>query len=315
MMPFKMIRKTILITGGSGFIGSSLVRKLACKDNYNIRILDLHSMKNAPSGVEFIQGSFEDPLCMSGALKGCDIIYHLASTVLPSSSNEDMIYDVSSNLVGTIKLLDLAVKHKVQKIIFASSGGTVYGVTGKFPISENHPTNPICSYGITKLAIEKYMTLYSRLYSIQICILRIANPYGESQNINSGVGVIAKFCHQAVNDKAINVYGDGNVARDFIYINDLINVMINVLSIKETSLVLNVGSGKATSLNDLIALIKTNGIQLEVSYLKSRSFDVDSVCLNINRINCLLGTDDSNKTSLSQGVERMINYYMDKYKK
>jgi UDP-glucose 4-epimerase len=170
----------ILIAGGGGFLGSTICDRFLC-DHHTLRVFERPRVEPyrdflPNENVEWVTGDFSSRHDIEEALDGMDAVIHLVSTTLPKSSNDDPVYDVQSNVVSTLQVLDEMRKKGIRKIIFISSGGTVYGVPQHIPISENHPTDPICSYGISKLAIEKYLNLYKNLHGIQPVILRLANP-------------------------------------------------------------------------------------------------------------------------------------------
>jgi UDP-glucose 4-epimerase len=176
--------------------------------------------------VEWIEGDLVNQEDLEAAIQGCDIIYHLVSTTLPKSSNDNPAYDIETNVIGTLHLLDLARKKMGKKVIFISSGGTVYGVPGEVPIKESYPTNPLCSYGIVKLTIEKYLALYHQLYGLDYCVIRPSNPFGERQRVTGAQGAVAVFLHKALRDEPIEIWGDGTVVRDFIYVGDLTAALV-----------------------------------------------------------------------------------------
>ena len=174
-------------------------------------------------------GDFSSTHDVSDAISGVDIVLHLVSTTLPKSSNDDPIYDVQSNVVATLQMLNAMVAHNVRKIVFISSGGTVYGNPMYLPIDEKHPTDPLVSYGITKLAIEKYLQMYSHLYGIRAITLRVANPYGERQRIETAQGAVGVFLHHALKGLPIEIWGDGSVTRDYIHVSDVAEAFVRAV--------------------------------------------------------------------------------------
>src|SRR5262249_54371938 len=161
--------------------GSNLVEKLLT-EGYPVRVFDTSTanrtnLASVESEVEFIEGDFLNPADIERALESVDFVFHLVGTTLPASSNSRPVFDVESNVAATIGLLQASVRYGIRRVVFASSGGTVYGNPLKIPIPEDHPTDPLCSYGITKLAIEKYLKLFHHLHGLDYTILRIANPY------------------------------------------------------------------------------------------------------------------------------------------
>jgi UDP-glucose 4-epimerase len=227
---------------------------------------------------------------VENAVSGCDIVYHLVSTTLPRSSNENPVYDVETNVIGTLHLLEAIRKHKAKKVIFVSSGGTVYGIPEGTPIKESHPTEPICSYGIGKLAIEKYLSLYHLLHGVEYCVLRLANPFGERQRVSAAQGAIAVFLHKALRNEVIEIWGDGSVTRDYFHVSDAVSALIRVLSYEGNARVFNIGSGVGRSLNEVLAAIDSLlGTPVRRVYLPSRAFDVPVNVLDVSRAADLLG--------------------------
>ena len=157
------------------------------------------------------EGDFTSDSDVASAVIGCDVCFHLISTTLPKSSNLDPVFDIETNLMGTVRLLNQVVKSGVGKVIFLSSGGTVYGPPQEIPIVETHPTNPICSYGITKLAIEKYLELFYQLHGVDYTVLRLSNPFGERQRIESSQGAVAVFLGKALRGEKIEIWGGENI--------------------------------------------------------------------------------------------------------
>ena len=198
--------REVLITGGGGFIGRNLAIGLLCK-GFSVRCLDRVKPAWLSAGIDFIEADFTATHLLESAFQNCETVIHLASTTLPKTSNDDPEFDVSTNLIGAIRLLEASVRNHVKNFFFLSSGGTVYGIPENLPVSESHQTNPICSYGIVKLAIEKYLRLFHKLYNLNTCSIRLANPYGCYQRVDATQGAIAVFCHNAINDIPINIWG------------------------------------------------------------------------------------------------------------
>lgn len=269
----------IIIFGGGGFIGSAVADRLLL-DGHALRVFERPRVspyrKFADSEqVEWITGDFSSAHDVDDAVSGMDAVLHLVSTTLPKNSNDDPIYDVQSNVVATLQLLDAMVAHKVNKIVFISSGGTVYGTPKYLPIDEQHPTDPLVSYGITKLTIEKYLQVYSHLYGIHATTLRVANPYGERQRIETAQGAVGVFLNRVLKNLPIEVWGDGSVTRDYIHISDVAEAFIKAVEYSGSSQCFNISSGSGTSLNDLIDMLEdVVGTAVEVRYLLGRLFDV-----------------------------------------
>lgn len=295
----------IVVIGGSGFLGRHLIELLLAKNMHVINV-DLAPSALVNERLEFIEASFIEPDQLHNAFADSDIVFHLASTTLPKTSNDNPQFDVQSNLCGTLSLLDLAVKNNIQKFIFISSGGTVYGPPTQLPVPEDHVTNPTCSYGIVKLAIEKYLQMYHHLYGLNTCSLRLSNPYGAYQRVDKAQGAVTVFCHKAVSEETIEIWGDGSVVRDFIYATDAAQAMLATIGAECAGQVINIGNGCGTSLNQLLAIIESAlGRKVDKTYLEARGFDVPEIYLDTQKAKQLLGWEPS--ISIEEGVKLLIN--------
>jgi UDP-glucose 4-epimerase len=303
-----------LVLGGNGFIGSHLVDHLLA-EGHSVRVLDKyeeHYRKPLPL-VDYQYGDFGNRGLLTEALRDIDVVFHLISTTLPKTSNDDPAFDVQSNVVETLFLLEQCVTQKIRKIIFISSGGTVYGKPSVLPIPENSATDPECSYGITKLAIEKYLYLYWFLHRLDYCILRLANAYGERQRPTATQGVIPVFLERALRNDEIVVWGDGSVVRDYIYVTDIARALIKALTYSGENKIFNIGSGQGHSLNDVIHVIETvTGRALRAKYTEARTFDVPINVLDISRARSHLPWEPT--MSLFEGITRMHAWISREYK-
>jgi UDP-glucose 4-epimerase len=301
----------ILIFGGGGFLGSTICDRFI-RDNHALRIFERPRVEPyrdflTTENVEWVTGDFSSLHDIQESLEGIDAVIHLVSTTLPKSSNDDPVYDVQSNVVSTLQVFDGMRKKGIRKIIFISSGGTVYGVPQNIPISEDHPTDPICSYGISKLAIEKYLNLYKNLHGIQPVILRLANPYGPRQRIETAQGAIAAFLHRAMTCQPIQIWGDGSVVRDYIYVEDVAEAFAAALNYEGEETLFNIGSGKGWSLNQLVE--KIEGLidrPLEVQYQAARKFDVPTNVLCIEKAMKELAWSPS--TNMDEGLAKTVEW-------
>lgn len=301
-----------LVLGGRGFIGSHLVDALLAQ-GYIVRCFDrpraqvLGESHLANPGFELFEGDFASQQDVSDAVQDCDLCFHLISTTLPKSSNSDPVFDVQSNLVGTLHLLSQGVKSQLKKIVFVSSGGTVYGNPLEVPIDESHPTNPTCSYGITKLAIEKYLALHHLLYGLDYAVLRIANPFGDRQRSNANQGAVAVFLGKMLRGEPVEIWGDGSVVRDYIYISDVIDALLSAAAYNGEEHVFNIGSGVGYSLNQLLDSIETvSGQVIRRQYLPARTFDVPISVLKIEHAAQHLGWHP--KTDFPQGLSKFYDW-------
>jgi UDP-glucose 4-epimerase len=298
--------KLCVVFGGRGFIGSHLVDALL-ESGHHVRCFDRPHIVPLGEGhlsnpnFELYEGDFVSEVDVKEALVGCDVCFHLVSTTLPKSSNADPVFDIESNVLSTVRLLTHAVEFGLKKVIFVSSGGTVYGVPTQLPISEAHPTNPVCSYGISKLVIEKYLALFNQLHGLDYTVLRIANPYGERQRTNASQGAVAVFLGKVLRGEPVEIWGDGSVVRDYIYIADVVDALLRALEQSRGEHVFNIGAGRGYSLNEVLDTIeKTTGRFAIRQYLPGRAFDVPVSVLSIAQAKKLL--DWSPKIDFEQGL-------------
>lgn len=299
------------ILGGAGFIGSHLAEALLAA-GHRVRVFDRPDRDRLGGfawrhEVEWAEGDFVNPYDTERALAGQEVVYHLVSTTLPKNSNDNPVYDVESNVVGSLNMLGLAVRLGIGKVVFISSGGTVYGVPQEVPIKETHPTDPVCSYGIGKLAIEKYLHLFQVLHGLDYCVLRLSNPFGERQRIASAQGAVTTFLHRALKGETIEIWGDGSVVRDYVYIGDAARALVSAIDYGGAERVINVGSGEGKSLNDILAAIEQLlGRPVERRYAAGRTFDVPVSVLDICRARQALGWRPA--TPFAEGLERTARW-------
>lgn len=293
-----------LVLGGGGFIGSHLVGRLL-EDGHEVRVYDRSPNRflGTPRGAEYVEGDLGNHGLIRDALEDVEVVFHLVSTTLPKTSNDDPGYDVRSNLVDTIQLLESCVETGVRKVVFTSSGGTVYGMPQAVPIPEDHPTDPISSYGVVKLAIEKYLALFHHLHGLDYAALRVSNPYGPYQNPAGQQGAISVFLNRIRTGEPITIWGDGRVVRDYLYISDLVEALTLAAATDTESKLFNVGYGEGASLNELLVLMQevVEGAP-EVEYLPARSLDVPASVLDVSRAEEELGWSPS--TDLAEGIAR-----------
>lgn len=304
-----MKKENILILGADGFIGSSLVKSLQKDKKYKILAFDLFK-DGVSKNIDFfdknlimVQGNFLNKEDLKNALEGIDYVFHFISLTTPGSSMNDPLIDVNTNIVGTINLLEECVKAKIKKVIFASSGGAIYGNQNGGIYDEESITNPISPYAISKLTIEKYLEYYRINKGLDYLILRYANPYGPGQNVVGSQGIIPIFLNLIKNNKTITIFGDGGNIRDYIYIDDLINITKILFSKKTKSNIYNIGSGRGESINEVISIIKkVTDKDILIENKPSRSVDVEKIVLNTKR--SLDETNYLSRTSLQKGIQK-----------
>ncbi|WP_158004037.1 NAD-dependent epimerase/dehydratase family protein [Methylobacterium indicum] len=273
--------------GAGGFIGSNLCEllvQMGAKVSGYGRSIRIGESLN--SEVTWYQGHLSDRAMLRTAIVNQDIVFHLAGETIPEKSNGDVNSDFLTNTSSTISVLEECRMNGIRKIVFASSGGTVYGVSEHTPISEYSSTNPISAYGISKIVAEKYLELYRYQWGLDYHVLRIANPYGPFQSPFRRQGVVANMMYNAIIGKPIELWGTGNVVRDFVYVEDVTRAFCDAALYEGTFRVMNVGSGHGRtimSVLDDIGLL--NGVTpITVIRRESQKADVPVNVLDISLI-------------------------------
>ncbi len=298
-----------LVLGGAGFIGSHLCEGLLGA-GHAVRVFaragtDRRNVAHLERRVEWRQGDFLDRADIQDALAGIDVVFHLISTTRPEGSNENSAYDIATNLISTLHLLDACRDQSIRKLVFLSSGGTVYGVPRDIPMTEDHPTDPICSHGIHKLAIEKYLFLHHRLYGLDYTVLRLSNPYGERQDPYGRQGAVSVFLNRALSGEPIEIWGDGSVVRDYLHVSDVVQACLAALAVEGETRLFNIAGGRGLSLLQLVAAIeRATGREVDVRFMPPRAMDVPVNVLSIERARSILGW--APRVGLPEGLERTI---------
>jgi UDP-glucose 4-epimerase len=274
----------VLVIGGNGFIGSRLVRALRARGDAVV-VLDRFGPRADVdwSGVDYRTGDFHDASLLRQVLPGVDTVYHLASSTVPSTADADPVSDIQGNLVGTLSLLAVMRELGLRRICYFSSGGTVYGNPSVVPVPEDHPLRPISSYGIVKVALEQYLAMFERQGWLDPVIIRPSNPYGPGQAAGGIQGAIAVFLGKALTGEGVQIWGDGEIVRDYIYIDDLVDLALRAVDSGRKA-TFNAGSGSGITLNVLCECIrKVTGKELPIQYQPGRAFDVRSIVLDVAR--------------------------------
>ena len=296
-----------VVFGGGGFVGTNLCRSLVGKVDSLRAFGRRQSFPDALRGINWIPGDFTNSSDIAAAVAGCDVVFHLVTATTPASSNVDKIVDIQSNVVSTLHLLDACREERVRRVIFVSSGGTIYGIPETIPTPEQAPLNPITAYGITKLAIEKYLALYEYLYGIEYRVLRVANPFGPFQTALRGQGVIAAFLAHALSGKPIEMWGDGSITRDYIYIDDVVEALELAALHNGKSRVFNIGSGVGRNLHEiLVGIEKVLGKSIDIRRFEGRKVDVPRSILDIGLAAADLAWQPH--TDFSDGLKKTIDW-------
>lgn len=308
----------IAILGAAGFIGTNLALELVKDESNVITLVDKdksyfsNAVLSCSSNIILKESSFELENDYDSLVKNQDIVYHLVSTIVPTNSNQHIPQDLMSNVILTSYLLEACVRQKVKKVVFISSGGTVYGKEKNCPLSEDTATNPICSYGVQKVTIEKLLYLYKYMYDLDYRVIRLANPYGPYQRPNGVLGAVTTFTYRALMNEEISVFGDGSVVRDYIYIDDAIRGIMNIVNGESKHRTFNLGCGYGTSLNQVLeAIRKSLGLELNVVYKPGRKVDVPVNFLDISRYEQSFGK--LNAISLEEGIKKTAEFMKSQY--
>jgi UDP-glucose 4-epimerase len=282
----------VLVLGGAGFIGSTLVRALV-ERGVTPRVLTRPSrsganLRSVLGAVDLVHGDFMDDAVLRVAMRGVDTVFHLITTTFPNMVIESSNYDLLSNLLPTIRMLEIARETGVRRVVYASSGGTVYGEPQQLPITEAHPLAPKSAYGQSKLTIENYLGFYARTTSLQVSVLRLSNPFGPSQNPYGAQGVIAVALGCARDRRPLRVFGEGQAVRDYIYVDDVVDAMLLAADARPD--IFNVSSGIGRSVNDVIAAVeRASGRRIEREVVPQRLGDVSINVLDSSRVRERLG--------------------------
>jgi UDP-glucose 4-epimerase len=237
-----------VVLGGGGFIGTNLCRTLRRK-GASVRGFGRSRMDSgALAGILWTSGEFTDRAALARAVEGCEVVFHLLGGSIPDSSNKDPLGDLLGSVVPSLQLLEICRASMVRKIVFVSSGGTVYGIPPAIPIPESAPTDPISAYGISKLAVEKYLALYHYLYGSDFSVLRVANTFGPYQSPDRRQGLVAAFMHRIARGQPVEIWGDGRVVRDFVYIEAVLAAAVY----DGPHHVFNVGAGVGRSVLEVV---------------------------------------------------------------
>lgn len=298
----------VALIGGAGFIGSAIASKLKlAKIDFSIYDTAERLDKNKNILPGHHGKVFEYP-CTSNLrtiFAGYYSVIHLAWTTEPASSMKSIVYDARTNIAPSVAIIQAAIDAGVKRFIFSSSGGTVYGVPQTLPVKENHIKEPICAYGVSKLSVEKYLSLYSKRSGFKGISLRLGNPYGAYQLRGTSVGLIARYLNLLKNKQPLEVWGDGSIIRDYIYIDDAAQAF--VCAIDEPGLLAgayNIGSGIGRSINEIIkSVFEVTGSEVPVHYKPGRPYDVPAIVLDAT--NYKSQTSWFAKTGLKDGIKQM----------
>lgn len=303
---FMEMSDRILILGADGFIGSNLAKRLEIT-GASVYAFDLfrdgfsRNIEEFSENLVMVPGDFLNRNDLRKALEGMDYVFHFISLTTPGSSMNNPLIDIETNIRGSVVLFEECVRAGVKRLIFASSGGGIYGNQGKERYSETDCTEPVSPYAISKLTIERFLEYYRVHFGLDSLILRYSNPYGPGQNIIGNQGLIPIFLNRIKRDESIEIFGDGENIRDYIYIHDLVSITEQMYRRPLQHSIYNVGSGQGKSINEIIEVLeKVTKKQVEKKYLPGRDVDVRSVILSTERT--VLEIGDIEMTTLESGI-------------
>jgi nucleoside-diphosphate-sugar epimerase len=310
---------THLVTGGAGFIGSSIAEALLAKGE-RVRILDDFSsgrrqnLESLKGDVEVVEGTITDPVAVSRVMKGVEVVFHQAAIPSVARSVDEPVPSVQANVTGTTVVLDAARRERVRRVVFAASS-SAYGDTPTLPKIETMPSSPLSPYAISKLTGEQLMTVFARLYGLETISLRYFNVFGPRQDPNSQyAAVIPNFIKAAMRRERPQVFGDGEQTRDFCFIENTVaaNLLAATTANKLTGQVVNIACGERISLNTLLKEIgKIAGYEMQADYLPTRAGDVRDSLASIDAARALLGYEP--KVLVAEGLARTYAAFKSMY--
>ena len=299
-----------VILGGSGFLGRHVGQAMAAA-GYSVWSVDrtlVQSAHDVPWLAGQVQAEFVDVQAWWEHCGGADVVVHLASSTVPATANADPVVDVQTNLIGNLQLLQaLRAKANKPRLLFASSGGAVYGRPQSVPLSESHPTVPMGAYGVTKMAVEHHLRIEEATHGLSYRVLRLSNPYGEWQRPQGVQGVIAVFAHRALHGVPVDVWGDGSVVRDFVYAADVGQAFVAAAHHDGASRIFNIGGGTGHSVNHIVwTLEQLLGRAVERRVHAARPFDPPVNVLDIQRARDELAWKPT--IAFEEGVARSLKW-------
>ena len=302
--------KTALVTGGAGFIGSHLVDRLLSLGHAVIVVDNLSTGKlsNLNPSATFHHLDLTHPSVDEVFQREQpDLVFHLAAQVSVSQSTKDPIHDNEVNVFGTLRLLEAARRSGVEKIIYSSTGGALYGEPETIPCAEQHPILPISPYGVSKYVAELYLDLYHRLYQINYTTLRYGNVYGPRQEAHGEAGVVAIFAQAMLEGRQPQIFGDGSQQRDFVYVGDVVGANINAIGHGDGQ-AFNIGTGEKTSINQIFESLQSlTGYRWTAEHGPARQGDVYQISLDSSKAISELGWTP--QVSLENGLRQTVEYF------
>ncbi len=306
----------ILVTGGAGFIGSHTVDALVAAGTHEVSVLDgLSSGKReqVSPAARFYEADLRNAEAILPILERekPEVIYHLAAQMDVRRSVADPALDAGINLVGFLNVMEAARRNGLRRVVFASTGGAIYGEQEQFPCDEGHPRRPVSPYGVAKLATEAYLFFYKVQYGVDYVALRYANVYGPRQDPHGEAGVVAIFCGRMLGSMPSTIFGDGEQTRDYIFVGDVARANVAALGAKASD-AFNIGTGVETSVNQLYrSLASAAGLKTPPSYAPARPGEQRRSVISPARAGQVLGWRP--EVTLDDGLERTFKFFKDRF--
>jgi UDP-glucose 4-epimerase len=297
-----------LIIGGAGFIGSCVAWMLS-ETGRDVCVLDRlpHPKRKLPPKATYISGDLKDREFLRTVLTDVSEVVDLAYSTVPKTSFDDPVHDILSNLPPGVILLQEAAQINLEKLVFVSSGGAVYGKAERLPIDELHPTNPISPYGITKLTMEKYVGMFKLFTDLPAAIARPGNAYGEEQAAFTGQGFIATAIHSIFQAKKVDVFGRHGTIRDYLHVSDIARGIIAIIEHGQAGQIYNIGSSIGRNnidvLDSIRPLASTRGLDIQINFLPERAFDVPANILSSQKLYSISGWQP--QITFEEGIQRV----------
>ena len=293
----------ILVLGGNGFIGKNLCTYISSM-GHDVISFDMDYGFRESTKITYVKGDFFQDDDLIPYLKDVDVVFHAISTINPGNSNNKYMQGYTHDFLQSVKLCDLSKQYHF-KIIYLSSGGTVYGFQTHMPIDEETLAIPINHYGNLKLCIENTFRTFNKQFNTNVIIARIANPYGPGQDYSKGVGFIDAALKRAIHNQTIEIWGDGTIIRDYIYIDDVCHMLASLIYYEGKESVFNISSNSGVSQNEIIKIIHKMVPDISVKYLPARSVDVPAIILNNTKI---LSVCKEQCIEIEEGITKYYKY-------
>lgn len=297
---------SIAILGGSGFIGRALTKSLALS-GCNVVTASRRPISSDLPNLKSLVADVTKPETIEVVIEGADTVIQLTNGINPSTGNSHLIQDIEQELVPQIRLMELCVKHSVGRVIFASSGGAIYGNALEVPTRETYAPTPRNSYGLIKLTIEKYLEIFKIEHDLDFFTLRLSNPYGPGQNFRRSQGfLVPSLIEKIEKNEEITIFGDGNDSRDYVYIDDVVDALVRAIEFDgPAGKLLNIGGGAHYTVNEVIEEIEAIlGRPVLKSHLPRRGSDIPRSFLDISQAKAQLGWVP--EVDLNEGLTRVL---------